>query len=243
MKWVFLLTVLICTVGIIKAKADWLWNFDGTIGDERVGFTLVSTNIAEFPRGTNLQCSYFYVKDLKDINLRCNVERNGDITFEEFDGAGKVTAVFRGRFLKNDIDNAEGAWTKKGEADSKPFKLKLLNGAGGNLSHRYAMIDAKNDAKFESQVQAFKNAVLQGDKQKVVSFIRFPIKVQMSGKTVVIKNRPVFLQKYETIFNPDFIEVIRQSVPHNMLIQETSAVLGAGNVRFYGNGKVIAISN
>jgi hypothetical protein len=226
-----------------QAQDRWLWDFEGTLGGERIGFTLVSDNREDLQRGDNLACSYFYVRYLKDIRLRCSIAADGNITFEEFGENEKVAAVFRGKFLKNEIDNVEGTWTKSGETKSLPFKLRLVQGSGIAAGRRYEMIDAPDDAEFERKVQEFRSAVLRKDKQKVVSFIKFPIEVQVGKKSVKIKNKTVFLQNYDRIFYQEFVEDVRLTVAHNLFHRYDGAMLGNGIIWFWGDGKVIGINN
>jgi hypothetical protein len=236
------LTVLLAS-GSVSAQIRWLWDFEGILGDEKIGFTLGSNEIGKFQRAEDLECSYFYVKDLKDIRLRCSLTQDGDLTVQEVGGDGKVAATFKGKFLENKIDDIEGIWIKAGDTKSLPFKLNLARGTGGALNSRYSAIEAPDDAEFERQVQDFRNAVLKADKEKVVSFIEFPIKVQVGKKGVNIRNKAAFFRNYDKIFYKDFVEKIRETVPHNLFHRDIGAMLGSGLIWFWGDGKVIAINN
>ena len=46
--------------------------------------------------GDQLAGSYFYQKIGTRINLRGNVDKDGNLTLEEFDQAGKQTGLFKG---------------------------------------------------------------------------------------------------------------------------------------------------
>lgn len=64
--------------------------------------------------GQNLTGSYFYQKLGTRIDLRGSVDREGNVTLEEFDPAGKQTGVFKGLW-KPDAEGAieiSGDWTK-----------------------------------------------------------------------------------------------------------------------------------
>jgi hypothetical protein len=242
-KFILFFMIVFAAFVSVEAQDKWLWDFEGTLGSEKIGFTLVSSNTEEIDRADNLECSYFYVRYLKDIPLRCSIKQDGNVSFEELDKDGKVLATFKGKFLKNEIDNAEGIWTKVGETKNLPFKLQLKQGSGIAAGRRYKDIDAPTDAGFEKKVQEFRNAVLSADKQKVAAFMKFPLLVQVGKKSVNIKTRQAFLQNYDKIFYKEFVEDIRKTVAHNMFHRYDGAMLGNGIVWFWGDGKVIGINN
>ncbi len=242
-KLALLIVIGFASICGVKAQNKWLWDFEGTLGSEKIGFTLVSSKNDDIVRGDNLECSYFDVKILKDIPLRCSIAPDGEVVFDELDASGKTAATFKGKFLKNEIDNIEGVWTKAGEAKVLTFKLQLLQGAGTAAGNRYEDIEAPDAAEFERKVQAFREAVLNGEKEKVAAFIKFPIEVRVGKKAVKIKNKAALLQNYDKIFYKEFVEEIRQTIPHNMFHRYDGAMLGRGSVWFWGDGKVIGINN
>jgi hypothetical protein len=234
--------MLLMAIGA-QAQVKWLWDFEGTLGPEKIGFTLVTDKREEFPRDTDLDCSYFHVEDLIDIALRCNIAKDGSLTFEERDANGKVVAVFKGRLLKNEIDEPQGDYSKTGAGPSIAFKLRMVQETALENGRRYSMIEAADDAVFEQRVRDFRLAVLQGDKRKAVSCIKFPIPVYLAKKSVKIKNKASFLRVYDRIFTREFVEEIRATVPHNMFHRDMGAMLGHGSVWFWGDGKVIGLNN
>jgi hypothetical protein len=65
--------------------------------------------------GDQLTGSYFYQKIGTRINLRGNVDKNGNLTLEEFDQAGKQTGLFKGIWTVDASDgliNLAGNWSK-----------------------------------------------------------------------------------------------------------------------------------
>jgi hypothetical protein len=242
-KLVLLFAISFAAIDIVRAQDKWIWDFEGTLGSEKIGFSLVSSKYDDIERGDNLECSYFYVQYLKDIRLRCSIAPDGNVLFEEFDADGKTASTFKGKFLNNEADNVEGVWSRMGKTKSFPFKLRLLQGSGIAAGNRYKDIGAPDAAKFERKVQNFRNAVLSADKKKVVSFIKFPIEVQVGGKSTKIKNKAAFLANYDKIFYREFVEEIRETVAHNMFHRFDGAMLGRGSVWFWGDGKVIGINN
>ena len=65
--------------------------------------------------GDQLAGSYFYQKIGTRINLRGNVDKNGNLTLEEFDQAGKQTGLFKGIWTVDPSDGLiklAGNWSK-----------------------------------------------------------------------------------------------------------------------------------
>jgi hypothetical protein len=65
--------------------------------------------------GDQLAGSYFYQKIGSRINLRGNVDKNGNLTLEEFDQAGKQTGLFKGIWTIDASDgliNLAGNWSR-----------------------------------------------------------------------------------------------------------------------------------
>src|SRR6266850_2810795 len=66
--------------------------------------------------GDNLSGSYFYQKVGKKIDVRGNVDKDGNVTLEEFDSSGKQTGLFKGVWTQDGNGSIEisGNWTKPG---------------------------------------------------------------------------------------------------------------------------------
>jgi hypothetical protein len=242
-KSFLIFAVILLIAGGARAQVKWLWDFEGTLGREKIGFTLITDKREEFPRDQNLDCSFFYVRYLKDIKLRCHIARDGGLTFEELGADGTVTAVFKGKLLKNEIDEPQGKYLKTGSQAGVPFKLRMVQETALENGRRYSMIEAPDDAKFERQVQDFRAAVLKADKRKVVSFIKFPIRVYIAKKSVKVRNKTAFFGVYDQVFSREFVKEIRESVPHNLFHRDMGAMLGHGSVWFWGDGRVIGLNN
>jgi len=75
--------------------------------------------------GENLTGSYLYQKIGKKIDLRGSIDKDGNVTLEEFDVSGKQTGVFKGVW-KLDADGAveiAGNWTKPNSDKKTAFLL------------------------------------------------------------------------------------------------------------------------
>jgi hypothetical protein len=80
--------------------------------------------------GDNLTGSYFYQKVGTRITLRGTVDKNGNLTLEEFDPSGKQTGIFKGIWTVNSQDNLitlAGNWSKppgeKGDDKKTAFSV------------------------------------------------------------------------------------------------------------------------
>ena len=83
--------------------------FKGSIG------TSLDLQMKLVRTGDQLAGSYFYQKIGTRINLRGNVDKDGNLTLEEFDQAGKQTGLFKGIWTVDAGDgliNLAGNWSK-----------------------------------------------------------------------------------------------------------------------------------
>ncbi len=75
--------------------------------------------------GESLSGSYFYQKVGKKIDVRGSVDKNGNVTLEEFDLSGKQTGVFKGVWKQDENGAIEiaGNWTKSNSDKQAAFSL------------------------------------------------------------------------------------------------------------------------
>jgi hypothetical protein len=75
--------------------------------------------------GEKLTGSYSYQKIGKKIDVRGNVDKDGNVTLEEFDTSGKQTGVFNGTWKldENGLVEISGTWTKPGSDKKIAFSL------------------------------------------------------------------------------------------------------------------------
>jgi hypothetical protein len=86
-------------------------HFKGSIGSSLdLQMKLVRT-------GDQLAGSYFYQKDGTRIDLRGNVDKDGNLTLEEFDKSGKQTGLFKGIWT---VDKEDGLATLAGNWSKPP---------------------------------------------------------------------------------------------------------------------------
>jgi len=75
--------------------------------------------------GENLTGSYLYQKVGKKIDVRGTIDKNGNVTLEEFDQNGKQTGVFKGVWKQDESGAIEiaGNWTKPNGDKKAAFSL------------------------------------------------------------------------------------------------------------------------
>lgn len=107
--------------------------------------------------GEKLTGSYFYQKVGKKIEVRGNVDRDSNLTLEEFDTNGKQTGVFKGLW-KQDKDGAielSGNWTKPNSDKQTAFSLheQPIEFSGGVEIVSRQIREKNKKLKYEVEVQ------------------------------------------------------------------------------------------
>lgn len=93
--------------------------FKGSIGS-RLGLQMRLTR-----DGDNLTGNYFYDKVGTRIDIKGTIDKDNNITLDEFDSGGKQTGQFKGTWLANadGTANLAGNWTKPGSDKKTAFSL------------------------------------------------------------------------------------------------------------------------
>lgn len=240
---------LVASAACGKNQANWLWDYDGTLGETyRVRMTLVF-------RGDQVNGLYFYATQLKDIALQGRITDGTHITLDELDANSRVVARFDGQFAEQDsqgrFGNSKlecevivGSWQRLNATTALPLRLSMTGGVVASLDHRYEPAGAKDDALVHQQVARFWNAVKRADRKAVAAMITYPIKVRTAGGGRQALRIPVeFMASYDAIFTPQFRESITSAIPRNMFSRDQGIMLGNGEVWFGPDGKVIALNN
>lgn len=227
-------------------QSGWLWNYEGTIGANRVRLTL--TRLRD-----GLEGFYFYSKFLKDVPLRGRIIDGSHIELTELDSAGRPTATLEGHFPESDprgrfkgelrCEVIVGSWRKQGDSQSLPLYLGQDSGVAGTLDHRYVIAGAADDELVHRNALRFWNAVAAGDRQTVASLVAYPIRASVGGKPRSLRNRGELLAHYDEIFSKAFREAIAGALPRNMFARDQGIMLGSGEVWFNSKGKAFALNN
>jgi len=226
---------------------NWLWNYQGTIDDKYlVRMTLVLG-------GQLVTGRYFYVSQLRDIQIKGTIIDEREIVLDELDAEGNVTARFEGKFEDRDPKGSfngsqlaceviDGFWQQKGSTKRLPVYLRMESGTPGKLGGRYASIDA-DEKDIHEKAFKFWSAVKRGDRKTVATMIEYPVQVNVPGGRSELRSAKELLANYDDIFTPRFRESIANAVPKNMFFRDQGIMLGNGEVWFRPNGKVFSLNN
>ena len=94
----------------------------------------------------------------------------------------------------------------------------MESGIHGDINHRYANAGIEDDQIIEEAAKAFWHAVIDGNKEEVANHLDYPIVVVVGGQRKKISNKTSFIENYEKIFTPDFVQLLEGYVPHNMFL-------------------------
>jgi len=209
-------------------------SYEGNLGPARIGLTVVVKG------GAVTGGHYFYAKYLTDIPLNGSVQP-GALALKGQDG-GSFTLKFVGNGSEGgkplNFENSvglEGAWSNEGK--TLPVKLTAAGQSPIRASGRwYEMVTDQSDAAFEANVQGFYEAVLAGDRAAAAKFVSFPLRVNHSGKSRMVRNPGELIAQWETIFTPAYLAALKKDPPHDLSIIQGQAMLGDGQAFFSDKG-------
>jgi len=243
---ILLMVVSIASVVSAQYQEGWVNDYRGVIGDNlKIGMSIKMS-------GNDVSGEYFYLQWLKDIPIRGKIDGR-NIILNELDEYGKVTAIFKGRFLEHapeyqqepiKYEVMEGEWSRPDGSESKRFRVISESSTGLLGKSRYSVAGFESDQIVEAVAQKFKKAVLAKDREQVALMVQYPISVKIKGKAVQIKNKADFIKKYDGIFHRTFFDRIKESVPHNMFAKVDGVMLGDHGEVWIGtrDGKILVIA-
>lgn len=228
-----------------------LYDYVGDLdGKTVIGLTLQGRD------GQKILGSYFYKKYLKDIPLTGEFTSDRDLVLRENDTNGKPAGTFALHFAESDprhtkggdtplaVDVLIGKWTSADQSKSYPVYLALSTiVTGGSEGERYTVAGAGDDGIVEQNAQAFCAAVAKGDRKGVAIQIAYPLAFSVGGERSRAQNEREFLDDYNRIFTPGFVERIRKGIPHNMFANAQGIMIADGAVWFDDKGHVKALNN
>ena len=209
-------------------------SLQGTLGGSRIGMALQINN-----RSVVERAHYFYAEALKDIPLTGNVD-GSTVTLHEATG-GTFTLKFRGNgseggqplSLSNSV-GLDGTWSNG--AENLPVRLDFESEWDVAPGARwYADVTDESDAAFETRVRGFRTAVLSGNREAAAKYVDLPLRVNYP-RTHMVRNAAQLSAEWERIFTPEFMELLRVTIPHDMFVHGGQAMLGNGLVWFNAKG-------
>lgn len=228
-KSLIFLMCMLCFVQ--KSNAAWLTDYNGTLGNNKIGFTM-TTEEMNYVMGNNkfIELHYYYRQHLKDIPLKLKMQQGRNIAFEEYDQGGKLIGTFYLTFAAHDPQNnfksknlgAEvlvGTWYSANGTKSYPVYLMLEDAVTGDGKGGRCDLDEKHYQQLQEKIKKFHIAVVHDDTKTLKKDFNFSIPSSPSWKKAFAK-----------------------TVPHDLFCKDDGYMLGDGIVWFGNDGKIIAVN-
>ncbi|WAL82218.1 hypothetical protein OYT13_20855 [Pandoraea sp. XJJ-1] len=203
--------------------------------------------------GGKLEGRYANASSLGDTYLTGKLENKSRLHLTEFDAGGMPRATFDGDFAANDeVDRQRGVssscevisgqWKDLRNGRSVPFELALAGVQNGKLDHLYGVAGVDDDETVNRAAMQFRKGVLDDRRDVVAQSIRYPLRVSLRGKTMMLRNPKSLLARYNEIFTDGYVRTIGAAVPRLMFARDQGVMLGNGAVWFDASGRVIALN-
>ena len=215
------------------AFAAALHDYRGTLGNVEIGLMIAAdpeSMSQPFAEKGIIGVQYFYVSQLRDIQLKLISFSGRDISFEEDHASGKVVATFKLNFAKqdpqhhfqskDDLQNEVlvGSWMPP-SGQAQDVYLASEDTVTGDGSGGRCDLDAASYATLQSRVALFYGLAMKGDGETL----------QMEFKTKIPKQA-------------SWHKELAKSVPHNLFCNSQGFMLGRGIVWFNPDGSVLTIN-
>ncbi|NNU77510.1 hypothetical protein [Clostridium estertheticum] len=195
------------------------YDYEGTINNN------IKIQMSIYKQNKEIVGTYFYEKQKKEIKLKGKSDKK-DIILYEYDATGRNTGIFMGTMKT--VDKIEGKWVSADNKTSYPFTLTLKSNIAVNVyGKRYAVaLNTKRDKDVEEFVEKIQSYVVNGDKQRLVEQIKYPINAKINGKVVKIQNKDYFIKNYDLIFYPKYKASISNSFTKNLFVNYQGIMFG-----------------
>lgn len=204
------------------------YDYEGTINNNS------KIQMSIYKQDKEIVGTYFYEKQRKEIKLRGKSDEK-DIILYEYDVAGKNTGIFIGTMKT--VDKIEGKWVSADNKTSYPFTLRLKSNIVADVyGKRYAVaLNTKSDKDVEEFVDKIQSYVVNGDKQRLVEQIKYPIDAKVNGKVVKIQDKDYFIKNYDQIFYPNYKIAISNSFTKYLFVNYQGIMFGQDEFNIWIN--------
>ncbi|MDR3738512.1 MAG: hypothetical protein P4L40_05780 [Terracidiphilus sp.] len=213
---------------------------DGVLGKTRTGMTLIVKS------ATISSGHYFIAENLRDIPVTGSIH-DGYIALSgtdksEFDLRFKSNGSEHGQLL--DFQNSVGLiGTRRINGKVENVDLSYLTMGQLSQGRRYAYTTDLSDAQFESIVRNWRSAVLAGHREEAAKYTHFPLRVNAHLRHRTIHTSAEFFNQWDRIFTPAYLARIKKDLPHDMLGESSSLLVGLGQGDVYFGDKGIEVLN
>ncbi len=213
------------------AFANWVSDYEGTLGDQAIGLAIVQNkapNGRAYTQHQILSAHYFYTKNLVDIPLELKRRNGRDLIFEEYDNNHNLVATFDLTFATKDPQNhyednskelgEEVLIGKRTDLSGSEVSVYLLLRRGGHIDDDGARcgLSIEEYQKTEARIQRFYLAATTNDTETLKKEFNYKLPSQKSSR-----------------------DQISKSVPHDLWCNYQGIMLGNGVVWFDLKGNPI----
>jgi len=89
-------------------------------------------------------------------------------------------------------------------------------------------------ARYETTIKAFQQAVVDGSKQDVAAFVRYPIVVTIAGRKRTITSAAAFVKAYDSIMTRDIVAAVKGQKYGDLFVNYQGVMFGNGEVWING---------
>ena len=99
-----------------------------------------------------------------------------------------------------------------------------------------AAIDSSlgDHARYETTIKALQQAVIDGHKQDVAAFVRYPIVVTIGNRKRTITSAAAFVKAYDSIMTPDIVAAVKGQKYEDLFVNYQGVMFGNGEVWING---------
>lgn len=229
MKRIFAVFIFICTtLSSANVQAAWLQDYEGTIGNNKIGLTLIKKSPRADDDNRFINAHYFYSQYLIDIPLKIKSQDGRNLILEELDKNGDLVAIFTLYFEKKDPRSKEeskhdldtdvltGTWQNIKNGDKLEVYLNMHQGVSGDGDGGRCGLTLDDYKKLEGRVKKFHAAILSKDTQTLKS--EFNYQMPVTDKTV---------------------ELFSRIIPHALFCNYQGFMIGRGITWFDETGQII----
>ncbi|MFD0618470.1 hypothetical protein ACFQZR_13455 [Paenibacillus sp. GCM10027629] len=126
--------------------------------------------------------------------------------------------------------NAKGIMIGEGEMWISVIDQQLAVYAIHAMENPYEVAGIDNPAAFTDFLSKLQKAVVSNNKKEVANFISYPLHVNQKGKTVLIKSKKQFIEKYNQIMTDKVKEKLLAQKAKDVFVNWQGVMVGDGEV-------------
>lgn len=236
----FLMTSTVFSASAFLLDEGRFNQFKGTMADK------YKIRMMLYAKNNELVGNYFY--ELYERKIKLSGHYQGpQVTLFEYDDQGNQTATFNGEII-DPYGRMKGVWQSLKDNTAYEFEVKLSGTFPGRPDNVYIEAGAKNTDEAERFAAELKKEILNRNKSEVAAKVAYPRIVYIRGEKVTINSEQEFIELFDEIFYPEYVQAIAKCFPLNMSSSYRGIMFGdKGQIwlsSYTGRGlKVSAINN